>query len=98
MFEGFTLETERSTVIAPDLRGYGKTTKPPWTPDHALYSKRVMALDQIDLMGPDRSVAPMGHRRPGVRPFLRALPHRGGARRDHRRLIAFCTNATDKIG
>src|SRR5258706_843753 len=38
------------TVIAPDLRGYGKTTKPPTTPDHAPYSKRAMARDQVALM------------------------------------------------
>lgn len=38
------------TVIAPDLRGYGDSSKPPTTADHAPYSKRVMALDQIALM------------------------------------------------
>jgi haloacetate dehalogenase len=41
---------EQFTVVAPDLRGYGKTSKPEPTPDHAAYSKRTMALDQIDLM------------------------------------------------
>src|SRR6185369_8204310 len=38
------------TVIAADLRGYGKSSKPPTTPDHMPYSKRVMAQDQIALM------------------------------------------------
>ena len=38
------------TVVAPDLRGYGESSKPPTTPDHAPYSKRVMALDQIEVM------------------------------------------------
>jgi haloacetate dehalogenase len=48
---------ERHFVVAPDLRGYGKTTKPPSTPDHAPYSKRSMAIDQIELM------ARLGHHR-----------------------------------
>jgi len=38
------------TVIAPDLRGYGESSKPETTPDHMPYSKRVMARDQIALM------------------------------------------------
>jgi len=38
------------TVIATDLRGYGQSSKPPTTPDHMPYSKRVMAQDQIAVM------------------------------------------------
>ncbi len=38
------------TVVAPDLRGYGDSSKPPTTPDHASYSKRAMARDQVALM------------------------------------------------
>lgn len=38
------------TVVAPDLRGYGDSFKPPTSPDHAPYSKRVMALDQVEVM------------------------------------------------
>lgn len=38
------------TVIAPDLRGYGQSSKPPTTPNHEPYSKRAMARDQIALM------------------------------------------------
>jgi haloacetate dehalogenase len=38
------------TVIAPDLRGYGESSKPESTPDHFPYSKRVMAQDQIALL------------------------------------------------
>lgn len=30
------------TVIAPDLRGYGESSKPPTMPDHEPYSKRAM--------------------------------------------------------
>jgi haloacetate dehalogenase len=38
------------TVIAPDLRGYGKSSKPQSSPDHKTYSKKVMAGDQLALM------------------------------------------------
>jgi haloacetate dehalogenase len=38
------------TVVCADLRGYGDSGKPPTTPDHAPYSKRAMALDQIEVM------------------------------------------------
>lgn len=38
------------TVVAPDLRGYGESDKPPTTADHAPYSKRVMAREQVALM------------------------------------------------
>ncbi len=38
------------TVVVSDLRGYGDTTKPPTTEDHAPYSKRAMGRDQVLLM------------------------------------------------
>ncbi len=38
------------TVVAADLRGYGESSKPASTPDHAAYSKRAMARDQIEVM------------------------------------------------
>lgn len=38
------------SIICPDLTGYGQTTKPPATPDHAPYAKRAMAQDIIDLL------------------------------------------------
>lgn len=38
------------TVACPDLRGYGESSKPPTTPDHAPYSKRAMAQDCVRLM------------------------------------------------
>jgi len=41
---------ERFTVIAADLRGYGDSGKPQGAADHANYSKRRMALDQVELM------------------------------------------------
>lgn len=45
------------TVVCPDLRGYGASSKPAATPDHAPYSKRAMAGDMSRLM--ER----LGHRR-----------------------------------
>jgi haloacetate dehalogenase len=38
------------TVVAADLRGYGDSSRPPDGKNHANYSKRAMALDQIDVM------------------------------------------------
>jgi haloacetate dehalogenase len=38
------------TVIAADLRGYGDSGKPAGSADHSNYSKRRMALDQVELM------------------------------------------------
>jgi haloacetate dehalogenase len=38
------------TVVMPDLRGYGDSSKSPDTPDHANYSKRTMALDMVEVM------------------------------------------------
>ncbi|MGY3587064.1 haloacetate dehalogenase [Bradyrhizobium sp. USDA 4341] len=41
---------EKFTVIATDLRGYGRSSKPPGGKGHANYSKRVMAADQVEVM------------------------------------------------
>jgi haloacetate dehalogenase len=38
------------TVVCPDLRGYGRSSKPATTPDHEPYSKRAMARDCVALM------------------------------------------------
>jgi len=38
------------TVVATDLRGYGDSSKPADKPDHSPYSKRTMALDQVEVM------------------------------------------------
>ncbi len=38
------------TVVAPDLRGYGDSSKPPTTPDHETYSKRAMSRDHVEVM------------------------------------------------
>ena len=39
------------TVVCPDLRGYGDSDKPSGGGDHAAYSKRTMAQDQLEVMG-----------------------------------------------
>lgn len=41
---------QRFTVVCPDLRGYGDSSKPPGTPDHGNYSKREMARDLVEVM------------------------------------------------
>jgi haloacetate dehalogenase len=38
------------TVVVPDLRGYGDSSKPPAGSDNAGYSKRALALDQVETM------------------------------------------------
>lgn len=38
------------TVVAADLRGYGDSSKPAGLIDHGNYSKRAMALDQVEVM------------------------------------------------
>lgn len=53
------------TVVMTDLRGYGDSSKPHGGENHANYSKRAMALDQIEVMktlGYDR-FAVAGHDR-----------------------------------
>lgn len=65
------------TVVATDLRGYGESGKPPTTPDHAPYSKRAMAEDQIAVMrqlGFERFCV-AGHDRGGRVAYRMALDH-----------------------
>jgi haloacetate dehalogenase len=38
------------TVVVPDLRGYGDSSKPADGENHSNYSKRAMALDQVEVM------------------------------------------------
>jgi haloacetate dehalogenase len=60
------------TVVCPDLRGYGDSSKPRGLPDHSNYSKRVMAQDMVELM------ARLGHKR------FHLVGHDRGARVGHR--------------
>ena len=69
-------------VVVSDLRGYGRSAKPADSADHAVYSKRAMAADQVALM------AALGHRR-----FMLAGHDRGGRvalrlARDHPEAVA----------
>jgi haloacetate dehalogenase len=65
------------TVVCPDLRGYGQSSKPPTTADHGPYSKRAMAADTLTLMrhlGHEKfSVA--GHDRGSYVAFRLAMDH-----------------------
>ena len=68
---------EGHTVVAADLRGYGDSSKPPGGPDHAGYSKRAMAADQVEAMaalGFDR-FAVIGHDRGARVGHRMALDH-----------------------
>ena len=44
------LLTDYFTVVCADLRGYGDSGRPASGPDHAGYSKRAMAQDQVEVM------------------------------------------------
>lgn len=44
------LLAEHFTVVCADLRGYGDSGRPESGPDHAGYSKRAMAQDQVEVM------------------------------------------------
>jgi haloacetate dehalogenase len=68
---------ERYTVVCADLRGYGESSKPPTDAQHAPYSKRAMALDQVEVMralGFER-FAVIGHDRGGRCAYRLALDH-----------------------
>jgi haloacetate dehalogenase len=41
---------EEFTVVVPDLRGYGDSSKPPAGDNFVNYSKRALALDQVEAM------------------------------------------------
>ena len=67
----------RHTVVCPDLRGFGRSSKPADTPDHAGSSKRAKARDCIELMrhlGFER-FAVVGHDRGAYTAFRAAMDH-----------------------
>ncbi len=66
---------DRFTLVVADLRGYGRSSKPPTDADHAPYAKRAMALDMVQVM------ARLGHDR-----FLIGA-HDRGARVAHRLML-----------
>jgi haloacetate dehalogenase len=71
------------TVVAADLRGYGDSSKPDGGPDHAGYSFRAMARDQVEVMAAlgfdEFSVC--GHDRGGRVAHRMALDHPERVRR-----------------
>lgn len=71
------------TVVACDLRGYGDSSKPQGAPDHANYSKRVMAADMLS------SMRQLGFER------FRVMAHDRGARVAHR-LVADHPQAVER--
>jgi haloacetate dehalogenase len=74
---------ERFTVVVPDLRGYGASSKPVTDAEHLPYSKRAMARDLVEVMaalGFDRfDIA--GHDRGGRVTYRMALDHPERVRR-----------------
>ncbi len=70
---------KRFSLVLPDLRGYGDSSRPPGDSQHLAYSKRVMARDQVRLM------QALGFDRFAV------LAHDRGARVAHRLALDFET-------
>ena len=68
---------EDFTVVAVDLRGYGDSSKPFGSEDHATYSKRAMAADGVEVMQSLGlpSFAVVGHDRGGRVGHRMALDH-----------------------
>src|SRR5258708_21264056 len=65
-------------LVMPDLRGYGDSGKPPGGDDHAAYSKRAMAQDQVEVMKHlgFQKFAVVGHDRGGRAAHRMALDYR----------------------
>lgn len=70
---------ERFTVVATDLRGFGDSGKPPSTPDHAPYSMREIAREQVEVMNAlgHSQFAVVGHDRGARCAYRMALDHPG---------------------
>jgi len=68
---------KRYTIVAPDLRGYGDSSKPADGENHANYSKRAMALDNVEVMKHFgfTSFPVVGHDRGGRVAHRMALDH-----------------------
>jgi haloacetate dehalogenase len=65
------------TVVCPDLRGYGESSKPVTDADHTPYSKRAMAGDVVGLMDAlgHNTFAVAGHDRGTYVAYRTALDH-----------------------
>ncbi|WP_214470043.1 alpha/beta hydrolase [Mesorhizobium sp. dw_380] len=68
---------KRFTVVCADLRGYGASSSPASSPDHAPYAKRAMAADMVALMSKlgFGSFMAAGHDRGGRVAYRMALDH-----------------------
>jgi len=68
---------EHHTVVCPDMRGFGQSSKPADTPDHAGSSKRAKARDCVALMQHlgFRRFAIAGHDRGSYTAFRTAMDH-----------------------
>ena len=68
---------KKFTVVAADLRGYGDSSKPVGGGDHAAYSKRAMAQDQVEVMNSlgFQKFLVVGHDRGGRVAHRMALDH-----------------------
>jgi len=69
--------SEKFTVVIPDLRGYGDSSKPAEGENHIGYSKRAMAQDQVQVMENlgFKKFAVVGHDRGGRVGHRMALDH-----------------------
>ena len=67
------------TVVWPDLRGFGRSSKPPDTPDHSASSKRAKAQDCVALMRHlgHEQFAIIGHDSGSYTAFRAAMDHPG---------------------
>ncbi|NEX60582.1 alpha/beta fold hydrolase [Noviherbaspirillum galbum] len=75
---------QRFTLVMPDLRGYGDSSKPPGDARHMQYAKRTMARDMAELM------TALGHER------FQVCGHDRGARVAHR-LALDHTDRVDRL-
>lgn len=73
----------RFTIIAPDIRGYGRSTQPPERDGHAAYAKRQMARDMVAVMQAfgHESFFVAGHDRGGRIAYRMAIDHPHAVRR-----------------
>src|SRR3954451_6439779 len=69
--------SERFTVVAADLPGYGDSFRPPVSDDHAAHSKRALAGDLVAAMAQlgHETFAAAGHDRGGRVAYRMALDH-----------------------
>src|ERR1700676_2741866 len=69
--------SQKFTVVAADLRGYGDSSAPPDGENHVGYSKRAMAQDQVEVMASlgFQKFSVVGHDRGGRVAHRMALDH-----------------------